>query len=58
MRDLKSGVNEEKKRWMSFSANKGTRKVPVETSREEQPKGLTGHSRDAKGHTNHPLGHL
>lgn len=42
-----------KKGWMSFSAYKGTTKVPMrqKASREEQPKGLPGQSRDAKGHT-------
>lgn len=49
----KNRANEKKKGWMSFSANKGTTKVPTrqKASREEQPKGLTGQSRDAKGHT-------
>lgn len=46
----KNGANEKKKGWMSFSANKGTTKVPTrqKASREEQPKGLTGQSRDTR----------
>lgn len=53
MKDLKSGVNEEKKAGMSFSARKGTRKVPLreKASKEQQQKGLTGQSRDAEGQT-------